>query len=66
MTKKVYKQQYFLLFSVITKNSNLEIVTKNLVLKDKMVLRIKNFNILRVHWRVRLYMGGGGVHEKPI
>ena len=45
MTKKVYKQQYFLLFSVITKNSNQEIVTKNLVLKDKIVLRMKNFNI---------------------
>ena len=28
MTKKVYKQKYF---SVITKNSNWEILTKNLV-----------------------------------
>ena len=36
-------------FSVITKNSNWEISTKNLVLKDKMGLRMKNFNIFRVH-----------------
>ena len=33
MTKKVYKQE---LFVVITKNSNWEILTKNLLLKDKM------------------------------
>ena len=33
-------------FSVITKNQNWEILTKNLViLKDGMGLRIKNFNI---------------------
>ena len=31
MTKKVYKQKYFS-FSVITKNSNWEILTKNLEL----------------------------------
>ena len=35
MTKKVYNKQKF--FSVITKNSNGEILTKNLLLlKDKM------------------------------
>ena len=33
-------------FSVITKNSSWEILTKNL---DKMVLRMKNFNIFGVH-----------------
>ena len=33
-------------FSVITKNSNWEILRKNLVtFKSKMVLRMKNFNI---------------------
>ena len=34
-------------FSVVTKNSNWEILTKNLVtfLKDKMGLRMKNLNI---------------------
>ena len=37
-------------FFVITKNSNWEILPKNLVtFKDKMVLRMKNFNIFGVH-----------------
>ena len=38
-------------FSVITKNSNWQILTKNLVfLKDKMGLKtLKNFDILGVH-----------------
>ena len=37
-------------FSVITKSLNCEILTKNLAtLKDNMRLRMKNFNILRVH-----------------
>ena len=31
MTKKVYMQEYFLFFSVITKDSNWKILTKNLV-----------------------------------
>ena len=43
MTKKVYKQKYF---SVITKNSHWGILTKK---KEKMGLRMKNFNILCVH-----------------
>ena len=51
MAKKVYKQKYF---SVITKNSNWEILPKNLLLKDKMVLRMKKFNIFEVHWKIRL------------
>ena len=28
------------------------------------MLRMKNFNILGVHWRIQLL--GGEVHEKPI
>ena len=47
--KKVDKQKCF---SVITKNSNWEILTKNLVtvlLKDKMGLAMKNFNNTGVH-----------------
>ena len=32
-------------FSVVTKNSNCEILTKNLKFKVKMEFRIKNFNI---------------------
>ena len=53
MTKK-FKQIFF---SVITKNSNWEILPKNLVLKDKMVLGMKNFNILGVHWKIWLLVG---------
>ena len=46
MTRKVYKKH----FSVITKNSNWQILTKNLLLlKDKMGLRMKNFDIVGVH-----------------
>ena len=37
-------------FSVITNNSYWETLTRNLVLlKDKMGLKIKNFNIFEVH-----------------
>ena len=42
-------------FSVITKNLNWEILTNWLILKDGMRLRMKNFNIVVVHWE----MGGG-------
>ena len=34
-----------------------------------MGLRMKNFNFLRVHWKIQLCGGGGGgecIHEKPI
>ena len=63
MTKKVYKQKCFLF--IITKNLNWEILTKNLVTfkKDGMGLRMKNFNIMRIHWKIRFL---GWVHEKPI
>ena len=41
------------------KNSNWEFLTKNLAtLKDKMGLRMKNFNILGVHWKI--WLSGGG------
>ena len=43
MTKKNFETKIF--FSVITKNSNWEVVTNNL---DKMGLRMKNFNVLGV------------------
>ena len=59
--KKVYKQKCFSP-SFMTKNSNWETVTKNLVIiKNKMVLRMKNLNILGVHWKIRFL---GGVHKK--
>ena len=44
-------------------NDKKKFISKSLS-KDKMVLRIKNFNILRVHRRIRLL--GGGVHERAI
>ena len=42
MTKKFISKMFF---SDITKNSNLEILTKNLVLNNKMGLKMENFNI---------------------
>ena len=30
-----------------------------------MGLRMKNFNIIGFHWKIR-FLGGGGIHEKPI
>ena len=51
-------------FSVITKNLNSEILTKmQLLLKDGMGLRLKNFNI--VGFTKKSYFQAGG-HEKPI
>ena len=63
MTKKVYNKQKF--FSVITKNSNGEILTKNLLLlKDKMGWKgMKKFNFGGIHWKIWLL---GGVQKKPI
>ena len=53
-----------MLGSFITKNSNWKILTKNLVisklLKDKMVWRMKNFNIVGVHVKIRVLRGRGG------
>ena len=60
MIKKSVSQN---IFSVTTKNSNWEILTQNLVtLNDKIVLRIKIFNLI---FLVGVGGGGGvGVKEK--
>ena len=51
--------------SVITKNSNCEIFTKNLVtFKEKMGLRMKDFNIFGVYWKMWFSEGGGGGFTK--
>ena len=57
-----------MLFSIITKNLNWEILTKNSVtfLKDGIGIRMKNLNIMWVHGKFRLlgvltkneYIGG--------
>ena len=44
-------------FSIITKNSDWEILTKNLVIEVKLGLKMKNPIFRR---------GGGVFHEKPI
>ena len=50
--------------SIINKNSNWKILSKNLVtLEDKMGWRMKNFNILGVHRKIQ-FLGGGGCHKK--
>ena len=50
-------------FSVMTKNSNWEILLENLVSKDKIVLRMKKKGSLKK----LVFTGWGvGVHEKPI
>ena len=52
-------------FPVITKNWNWNFLIKNLVnLKDKMELKIKNFNIFWVHWKIQFLGEGGGVLQK--
>ena len=46
-------------FSVVTKNLNWEILTKNLVIfKRWNGLMMKNFSIIRVHWKIQ-FLGGG-------
>ena len=47
-------------FYVITKNSNCEILSKNLVtfLKDKIGLRMENYNIFGVHWKIQFLERG--------
>ena len=52
--------------SVITKNLNWEILSKNLVLKDVMGLRMKYSPIMGGggHRKIRFLGGGGGGHEK--
>ena len=52
MTKKLIKLKK-MFFSVITENSNYEIWAKYLVtFKDKIGLRMRNFNIFGVHWKI--------------
>ena len=58
MAKKFDKQKCF--SSVVTKNSNWEISRIQLLLKDKMGLRKKKFNIFGIRFV------GGRVHEKLI
>ena len=54
-------------FSVITKNLNWEILTKNLVtLKRWNGLRIKNFNIVGVHWKIWFLGEGRGSQKQYI
>ena len=45
-------------FSVITKNLNWGILTKNSVLKDGIGLKKKNFIIMGVHWKIG-FLGAG-------
>ena len=46
-------------FSVVTKNLNWEILSKNLVIfKRWNGLMMKNFSIIRVHWKIQ-FLGGG-------
>ena len=49
-----------MIFSIVTKNSHFEILTKNLLLKDKMGLTKKNFNFGGVHRKIQFLRGGGG------
>ena len=52
-------------FPVITRNLNWEILTKNLVTFNIWDgLKMKNFNIMGVHWKIRFL--DGGVHETNI
>ena len=51
-------------FSVINKNLNWEILTKNLVtFKRWDGVKMKNLNIIRVHWKTR-FLGGGLLTRK--
>ena len=50
--------------SVITKNLNWEILTRNqLLLKDEMMLKRENFIIMWAHWKIH-FLGKGGGHNK--
>ena len=52
-------------FSAITKNSNWEILSKNLVtFKRRDGVKDQNFNITGVHWKIRFLGWGGERHEK--
>ena len=67
MAKKFINKNVFIIFSIITKNSDWVILTKNLVTFKrwgKMGLRMKNFNIMGVHWKIQF--SRVGFHKKPI
>ena len=50
-----------MIWSVITKNLNWEILTRiQLLLKDEMGLKTENFSIMWVHWKIH-FLGGGVV-----
>ena len=53
MTKKVYKQKNVFLPWLRIQAGKFYLRTQ-LLLKDKMVLRMKNFDILGVLWNIRL------------
>ena len=56
MAKKVYKQEYG--FSALTKNLNWKIFTKNLVTSKRWnAIKMKYFNIMEVHWKIRFMVG---------
>ena len=47
--------------SVITKNLNWEVLTRNqLLLKDEMRLKWENFIIMWAHWKIHFLVKGGG------
>ena len=56
MTKKVDQQKKFSLSQLRIQIGKFYLRIQ-LLLKDKMVLRMKNFNIFGVHWKIRL-LGG--------
>ena len=58
-----------MLFSVVTKNLNREILTKNLfTFKGWDEIKGKNFSIMGVHRKIRFLRGGGGGggEEEPV
>ena len=58
---KIFNEKKFtkMFFPVITKNWNRNFLIKNLVnLKDKLGLKMKNFNIFWVHWEMQ-FLGQG-------
>ena len=64
MTKKVYKQKYS---SVISKNLNWEILTKNLVIFKRWDgVKNEKFQYYGDSLKNPIFRGGGGSHEKPI
>ena len=58
MPKKIYEQEFFVLSQLRIQTGKIQLSIK-LLLKDKMGGRIKNFNILGVHGKIRVLEGGG-------